>query len=172
MLLANSTTEEQVHYTTSTSVNKGTQNSPGRSTRPFFFCGSKQQQPRNICPASGQTCNYCRKTGQQAAKDHRTSKPTFQKPPPSDPRREHIRMVEQDENCCAPPEEGIQYENCFTLTDEQPSNGDTTALAPPPLHPAPTDKGHFVLLDLTSSDSRHSTQVPFQIDSAASWAKV
>ena len=64
-LLASSTIEEQVHYTMSTSLNKGTQNYPGRSTRPpnrpCFFCGSKQQHFRNICPASGQTCNYCRK---------------------------------------------------------------------------------------------------------------
>ena len=36
MLLANSTIEEQVHYTTSTPLNKGSQNSPGRSTRPGY----------------------------------------------------------------------------------------------------------------------------------------
>jgi len=51
-LLASSTIEEQVHYTTSTSLNKGTQNYPGRSTRPpnrpCFFCGSKQQHSRNM----------------------------------------------------------------------------------------------------------------------------
>lgn len=77
-------------------------------------------------------------------------------------------MVEQEESSYTPSEEGIQYENCFTLSDERPSNADTTAMALPPLHLAPADKGHFVLLDLTCSDSCHSTQVPFQIDSAAS----
>ena len=178
-MLASSTIEEQVHYTTSTFLNKGTHSYPGRSTkppnRPCFFCGSKQQHSRNMCPASGQTCNYCRKTGhfsnvcQQAAKDRRSSKPTSQKATPPDPRHVHIRMVDQEQSSYAPSEKGIQYENCFTLSDQQPgSNADTTPLAPPPLHQALADKGHFVLLDLTSSDSYHSTQVPFQIDSAAS----
>ena len=36
MLLANFTIEEQVHYPTSTPLNKGGQNSPGRSTRPRY----------------------------------------------------------------------------------------------------------------------------------------
>lgn len=35
-MLANSTVEEQVHYTTSTPLNKGSQNSAGRSTRPRY----------------------------------------------------------------------------------------------------------------------------------------
>ena len=75
-------------------------------------------------------------------------------------------MVHQEESSYTPSEEGIQYESCFTLSDQQPgSNADITPLAPPP---APADKGHFIFLDLTSSDSCHSTQVPFQIDSAAS----
>jgi len=96
-------------------------------------------------------------------------KPASQQPTPPDPRHEHIRMVDQEESSSAPSEESIQYENCFTLSDQQPgSNADTTPLAPLPLHRAHADKGHFVLLDLTSSDSCHSTQVPFQIDSAAS----
>lgn len=120
-MLANSTVEEQVHYTTSTPLNKGSQNSAGRSNRPrytpptdpVFFCGGKQQHSRNICPASGQTCNYCRKTShfanvcQQAAKDHRFSKPTSQKPTPLEPKRENIRMVEQEESFYTPPEEGL-----------------------------------------------------------------
>ncbi|KAL9983052.1 hypothetical protein ACROYT_G005176 [Oculina patagonica] len=99
-LLASSTLEEQVHYTTSTFLNKGTHSYPSRSTkppnRPCFFCGSKQPHSHNMCPASGQTCNYCCKTGhfanvfQQAAKDHRSSKPTSQKPTPRDPRQAHI----------------------------------------------------------------------------------
>ena len=35
-MLANSTVEEQVHYTTSTPLNKGSQNSAGRSNRPRY----------------------------------------------------------------------------------------------------------------------------------------
>ena len=94
-LLASSTIEEQVHYTTSTCFNKGTHSYPGRSpkppNRPCFFCGSKQQHSRNMCPASGRTCNYCCKTGhfanvcRQAAKDRRSSKtclPTAYSPGP------------------------------------------------------------------------------------------
>ena len=184
ILLANSTIEEQVHYTTSTPLNKGSQNSASRSTRPEYpspspptdpvFSAAANNNTPVTCPASGQTCNYCRKTGhfanvcQQAAKDHRTSKPTSEKPTPSDPRREHVRMVEQEERSLTPPEEGLQYENCFTLSDKQPSNAGTTALASPLLLSAPAEKGHFVLLDVKSSDSCHSIQIPFQMDSAAS----
>ena len=36
MLLANSTIEEQVHYTTSSPLDKGSHNSPGRSNRPGY----------------------------------------------------------------------------------------------------------------------------------------
>ena len=68
-------------------------------------------------------------------------------------------MVEQEESSYTPSEEGIQYENCFTLSDKQPSNAGTTALPSPLLHQASTDKGHFILLDLKSSDSCHSTQI-------------
>ena len=44
---------------------------------------------------------------QQAAKDHRFSKPTSQKPTPLEPKRENIRMVEQEESFYTPPEEGL-----------------------------------------------------------------
>ena len=67
-LLANSTTEEQVHSPTSTAAHKLVKKPPGRSrpgtflNRYCFFCGSKQQHYRDICPASGQTCRCCYKT--------------------------------------------------------------------------------------------------------------
>ena len=108
-LLANSTIEEQVNYTTSTTPKRSFQKPSSRTTWPgshskkysCFFCGSKQQHLQDICPASGQTCSYCHKPGhfanvcQQAARDHRTSRPTHQPPTPPGPRRAHIRMVEQ-----------------------------------------------------------------------------
>ena len=67
-LLANSTTEEQVHSPTSTAAHKLVKKPPGRSrpgtflNRYCFFCGSMQQHYRDICPASGQTCRCCYKT--------------------------------------------------------------------------------------------------------------
>ena len=114
--------------------------------RSCFFCGSRQQHSCDICPASGQTCNYCHKTGlftivcQQAAKDQRASRPASHEPTPPDPRRAHIRLVEQEERSYILPEEGIQYENCFTLSNGQPLNTSVPTTAPP------SDRGHFVLL--------------------------
>ena len=67
-LFANSTTEEQVHSPTSTTAHKLVKKPPGRSrpgtflNRYCFFCDSKQQHYRDICPASGQTCRCCYKT--------------------------------------------------------------------------------------------------------------
>ena len=61
-LLANSTTEEQVHFPTSTTEHKLVKEPSGRSRpgtypkRFCFFCGSKQQHYYDICSASGQTC--------------------------------------------------------------------------------------------------------------------
>ena len=176
-LLANSTIEEHVHFTSSTNPNKSFQRPPSRPTRsgnypnkPCFFCGSKQPHPREACPAQAQTCSYCHKTGHfanvclQAARDHRTYKPTFQKPTPQGSRQEHVRMVEQEENAYTALEESIQYENCFTIS----STADAATSASISLHSKITDKGHFVLLDLNDFDSSCSTRVPFQIDSAAS----
>ena len=57
---------------------------------------------------------------------------------------------------------------CFPISHKQPSSTDTTATAPASTQPTVTDKGHFVLLDLKSPDSKQCTRVPFQIDSAAS----
>ena len=67
-LLANSTTEEQVHSPTSTTAHKLVKKPPGRSRpgtfldRYCFLCGSMQQHYRDICPASGHTCRCCHKT--------------------------------------------------------------------------------------------------------------
>ena len=47
--------------------------------------------------------------------DNRASKPAFHKPTPPGPRREHMRLVEQEEHSYTLPKEGIQYENWFTL---------------------------------------------------------
>ena len=65
-------------------------------------------------------------------------------------------------------QEGIQYGNCFTLSEKQPPDLLSTATTPPSLHPPIADKGHFVMLDLRNLDSLISKQIPFQIDSAAS----
>ena len=177
-LLATSATEEQVHYTASVFPNKGLPNPPGKATRPgnrsCFFCGGKQQHSRDLCPAFGKICSYCHKSGhfanvcQQAARNQRPSRTTPQNPTPRGPRRDHIRLLQQNNISCAPPEDGIQDENCFTLSDKQPPDLDNTATTPPSLHPPIAGKGHFVMLDLWSPDSCVSKQIPFQIDSAAS----
>ena len=68
-LLANSTTEEQVHSPTSTTAHKLVKKPPGRS-RPgtflsrYCFLGPDTTycHYRDICPASGQTCRCCYKT--------------------------------------------------------------------------------------------------------------
>ena len=120
-LLANSTREEQVHSPTSTAAHKLIKKPPGRSrpgtflNRYCFFCGSKQQHYRDICPASGQTCRCCYKTDhfagfcQQVAKENGASRPASHTPTPQDPRREYMRLVEQEEHFYTLPEEGIQY---------------------------------------------------------------
>ena len=86
--------------------------------------------------------------------------PSSRRPPMSNPRREHIRMVDQDETLALPSEDGIQYEHWFTISDTKPHTAQTYSTVP--------DKGHFVLLDLKSPDSNHTIQILFQIDSAAS----
>ena len=66
-LLANSTTEEQVHSPTSTTAHKLVKKPPGRS-RPgtflnrYCFLGPDTTYCHYICPASGQTCRCCYKT--------------------------------------------------------------------------------------------------------------
>ena len=69
-------------------------------------------------------------------------------------------MVDQSESLALPPEDRLQYEHCFTISDAKPRTAHTSSAVP--------DKGHFVLLHLKSPDSNHTIQVPFQIDSAAS----
>ena len=130
-----------------------------------FFCGTKWHHYRDICPASGQTCSCCHKTDhfagvrQQVAKDNRVSKPTSHKPTPPDPRRGHMRLVEQEEHSYTLPKEGIQYENFFTLSSGQPPDTSVTTTA------SPSNKGHFVLFLLDKPDSNRRVQISFQIDS-------
>ena len=120
-LLVNSTTEEQVHSPTSTTAHKLVKKPPGRSrpgtflNRYCFLCGSMQQHYRDICPASGHTCRCCHKTDhfagfcQQVAKENGASRPASQTPTQPGPRREHMRLVEQEEHSYTLPVEGIQY---------------------------------------------------------------
>ena len=120
-LLANSTTEEQVHSPTSTTAHKLVKKPPGRSRpgtfldRYCFLCGSMQQHYRDICPASGHTCRCCHKTDhfagfcQQVAKENGASRPASHTPTPPGPRREYMRLVEQEEHSYTLPVEGIQY---------------------------------------------------------------
>ena len=74
----------------------------------------------------------------------------------------------QKPNSTGTQQEGIQYGNCFILSEKQPPDLLSTANTPPLLHPPIADKGHFVMLGLRSLDSPISKQIPFQIDSAAS----
>ena len=120
-LLANSTREEQVHSPTSTAAHKLIKKPPGRSrpgtflNRYCFLCGSMQQHYRDICPASGHTCRCCHKTDhfagfcQQVAKENGASRPASHTPTPPGPRREYMRLVEQEEHSYTLPVEGIQY---------------------------------------------------------------
>lgn len=50
--------------------------------------------------------------------------------------------------------------------DKHPSSTGMPAMTVPSSCPSVTEKGHFVVLELTSSDSSYGTQLPFQIDSA------
>ena len=130
--MVNSTTEEQVHSPTSTTAHKLVKKPPGKPrpgtypNRSCSFCGTKWQHYRDICLALGQTCSCSHKTDhfasvcQQVAKDNRASKLASHKPTPPSPRREHMRLVEQEEHFYTLPKEGIQYENCFTLSSGQP----------------------------------------------------
>ena len=127
-LLAHSSIEEQVHYATSTTPARNSQRPPNRpNSESCFFCGNKTQHPRDICPAQGQTCSYCQKQGhfssvcQQAIRDQRSSRPPAKKPIIPHPRREHVRMVDQNESLALPPEDEIQYEHCFTISDAKPA---------------------------------------------------
>ena len=67
-----------------------------------------------------------------------------------------------------PPKDSIQFKHCFTISDTQPYSANVAAAAVPCLQHWNPDKGHFVLLDLMSPNSELTTQIPFQIDSAAS----
>ena len=143
-LLAHCSIEEQVHYATSTTPARNFQRPPSRPiNKSCFFCGSKAPHPREKCPAQGQACSYCHKLGhfssvcQQTVRDQRSNRPPPKKPLTPTPRREHVRMVDLDQNL-VPSADGIQYEHCFTISD------------PPTAHAlsAVPNKGHFVLLDL------------------------
>ena len=169
--MVNSTTEEQVHSPTSTTAHKLVKKPPGRSrpgtflNRYCFLCGSMQQHYRDICPASGHTCRCCHKTDhfagfcQQVAKENGASRPASQTPTQPGPRREHMRLVEQEEHSYTLPKEGIQYENFFTLSSGQPPDTSVTTTA------SPSNKGHFVLFLLDKPDSNRRVQISFQIDS-------
>ena len=166
-LLAHSSIEEHVHYTTSTTPTRNFQRPPGRPvSKSCFFCGSKTPHPREKCPAQGQTCSYCHKLGhfssvcQQAVKDQRSLRPPHKKPPTPTPRREHVHMVDSDQSLALPSADGIQYEHCFTILDTGPHTAHASSTV--------ADKGHFIFLDLKSPNSNHTIQIPFQIDSAAS----
>ena len=161
-LLANSTTEEQVRSTTFTTAPKLIRKPPGRSC--FFFLAGRSNFP----VIYHQTCNNCHKTGhfasvcKQVAKDQGASRPAFHKPTLPDPRRAPFWWVEQEDHSYTLPEESIEYDNCFTLSDGQPPNTSTPTIAPP------SDRGHFVLLLLDDPNASWSAQIPFQIHSAAS----
>ena len=99
-------------------------------------------------------------TFQVAARDQRFSRTSPKQSIRPNPRREHVRMIDQDESSVIPSEDGILYEHCFTISDTRPHTAHASPTVP--------DKGHFVLLDLKTPDSNHTIQVPFQIDSAAS----
>ena len=135
---------------------------------------SKTHHPRELCPAQGQTCSYCHKMGhfsnvcQQAARDQRTSRSPHKKPTTPGPRCEHVRMLDQGESFHLPLQGQHTFEHCFTISDTQPYLANVAAAAVPSLQQHTPDKGHFVLLDLLSLDSDLTTQIPFQIDSAAS----
>lgn len=63
------------------------------------YCGRKHEASRSMCPASGQTCDTCKKKGHFAAKclstkQHRSTRNT--KPP--DRRRSRATMVQEDED--------------------------------------------------------------------------
>ena len=115
-LLAHSSIEEQVHYATSTTPDRPISKS-------CFFCGSKTPHTRKKCPARGQTCNYCHKLShfssvcQQAARDQRSPRPPRKQPIRPNPKREHVRMIDQDESSAIPSKGRILYEHCFTISD-------------------------------------------------------
>ena len=120
-LLAHSSIEEQVHYVTSTTPSRNFQRPASRLiSKSCFFCGSKTPHPPKKCPAQGQTCNYWHKLGhfssvcQQAARDQRSPRPPPKQSIRTNPRYEHVRMIDQDESSVIPSEDGILYEHCFT----------------------------------------------------------
>lgn len=63
----------------------------------------------------------------------------------AEPKQEHVRLLKQDEHYPSTLKPLPHYEYCSTI-----------------------EKDHFVLLSLTSPDSKKQTQILFQIDSAAS----
>ena len=109
----------------------------------------------------------CLPTGCQRSVNLQT---LHKKPTAPGPRHEHVRMVDQDQNfhLPPPPEDSIQFEHCFTISDAPPYSANAAAAALPSLQHRTPDEGHFVLLDFASPDSELTTQIPFQIDSAAS----
>ena len=92
-------------------------------------------------------------TGSKRQQDHEISVPETDL---IRPEQEHVRLLQQEENLPYEPQTPIKYENCFTIQDTEPT-------CPQPSK----EKGHFILLTLASSDSKNSTQILFQLYSAA-----
>ena len=76
---------------------------------------------------------------------------------PARPKQEHVHMLQQEENLCYDCETVTQHENCFSIQDTTPTSS-----------PFPMERGHFIQLTLADSNFGNHTQIPFQIDSAAS----
>ena len=177
-ILQNSTTEEQIYYNSATSPNmpkpptgfsKYNVSSFQKSCR---YCGNKQSHPRESCPASGQICSCCRKTGHfakvcmqrlQTTKGKGAPRSQFPKSPPQ--KQEQVRLVHDEQQPEFSHEGTVQYEQCFTISSIEKQNEQTACTNPP------QSKGYFVMLSLSSPQpdkSQGSIQLPFQIDSAAS----
>ena len=160
-MLQHSTTEGQVHYTSiSRDLSKLSTRQAKSNTnlKPCWYCGNKQSHPRELCPANGKACSYCRKTSYFA-------KVCMQATRDKSFKQEKVRLLNQD-----PPhpllEEAVQHEQCFVISkQEQHEHTSTTQYS------KPSGKSYFVLLTLSRPHSDQlddSIKVPFQIDSAAS----
>ncbi|CAB3998602.1 Retrovirus-related Pol poly from transposon [Paramuricea clavata] len=152
-MLQHLTTEEQVHYTSaSRDLPKlfARPAKPNMNLKPCWYCGNKQSHHRELCPAYGKTCSYCRKTGHfakvcmQAVKGRKI-------------KQQQVRLLNQDSpRPCW--EESVRHEQCFDISNQkQPEQTSTTQ------HPKPV-----TLSRPQSGQPDDSIKVPFQIDSAAS----
>ncbi|RMX40663.1 hypothetical protein pdam_00023530 [Pocillopora damicornis] len=104
-LLANSTTEEQVHSTPSTTAHKLVKKLPGRS-RPGTFL---TDIAFSVAASGNTTVTYAQLQARLAdvAKGNGTSRPASHTTTPPGPRRELMTLVEQEEHSYTLPEEGI-----------------------------------------------------------------